>query len=160
MMQLFETIQGMAIPTWVRESPSIFAYTFILSLHAIGLAIVVGFSSMIALRMAGIFREIPIDPMLKLMPVVWIGFTINAISGGLLLSANMSGMLTNPTFFIKMTLILIAMVAVSLIRRQFMAGKAESSRGLAWLILGTWFLAVISGRLTSYPYLVQSWFGS
>ena len=158
MTELFETIQHMAIPTWVRESPSIFAYTFILSAHAIGLAIVVGISSMIALRMAGIFRDFPVDPMLKLMPVAWTGFTINAISGVLLLSANMTGMLSNPMFYFKMFFILIAMIAVSMIRRQFLAGKAESSRGLAWVILVTWFLAIVSGRLTSYPYLVQSWF--
>lgn len=158
-MQLLESIQGMGIPTWVRESPSIFAYTFILSMHAIGLAIIVGISSMVALRMVGLFRAIPIEPMLKLIPVMHIGFAINLISGLLLLSANLTGMLAMFMFYLKMALIVAAMGLISLIRRQFGAGKAEHSRGLGFAILGCWFCAVIAGRLTAYPYLVDSWLG-
>ena len=35
---MIEAIEGSAYAVWVRESPSFFAYTWILSLHAMGLA--------------------------------------------------------------------------------------------------------------------------
>ncbi len=50
---MIEAIENSAYAIWVRESPSIFAYTTILSLHAIGLAIIVGINTVVALRLLG-----------------------------------------------------------------------------------------------------------
>jgi hypothetical protein len=160
MMQLLESIEQSGIATWVRESPSIFAYTLVLSLHAMGLSIVVGVSSMVGLRLVGAFRGIPVEPLLRLFPLMYIGFTINAISGLLLLMANATGMLTNAIFFLKMILVIAAMSMVELIRMRFADGTiAASGRKLAFALLALWFCAIVTGRLTSYPYMVASWFG-
>ena len=161
MMALLEFIEDTGLATWVRESPSIFAYTFVLSLHAIGLSIIVGISSMVAFRMLGAFRDIPIEPMFKLFPVMYLGFGINAISGVLLLSANATGMLTMVMFYLKMAFIVAAIVCLRLIRHRFTTGNAEfESRGLAYAVLACWLGAIIAGRLTAYPYFVATWFGS
>ena len=39
---IFKTIEESGLSTWIRDSPSIFAYWFILSLHAIGMGLLVG----------------------------------------------------------------------------------------------------------------------
>jgi len=160
MMQLLEWIEHTGIATWVRESPSIFAYTLVLSLHAIGLSIVVGISSMVGLRIVGFAREIPLEPMFKLFPLMYVGFWINAISGLLLLAANASGMLTMLMFYLKMTFVVAAIVTVRLVRRRFADGTiASRGRRLAFAMLAFWFCAIVTGRLTSYPHMIEAWFG-
>lgn len=160
MMQLLEAIEHSGLATWVRESPSIFAYTMILSLHAIGLSIVVGVSSMVGLRVYGVFKGIPVQPLFKLFPVMYAGFTINAISGLLLLMANATGMLTMFMFYLKMIFVLAAMSTVELMRLRFVAGTIETGgRKLAFALLIFWLFAIVVGRLTSYPYMIAAWFG-
>ena len=56
---MIDAIENSAYAVWVRESPSISAYTWILSLHAMGLAIIVGINVMVALRLLGFVPEIP-----------------------------------------------------------------------------------------------------
>lgn len=160
MMQLLEWIEHSGLATWVRESPSIFAYTLVLSLHAIGLSIVVGVSSIVGLRVVGFFRDIPLEPMFKLFPLMYVGFWINLVSGLLLLSANATGMLTMVMFYLKMTFVIAAVIVLRLIRGRFRDGTI-ASRGpkLAYAMLALWFCAIVTGRLTSYPYFVEAWFG-
>lgn len=160
MMGLLEWIEHTGIATWVRESPSLLAYTLVLSLHAIGLSIVVGISSMVGLRVAGFFRDIPLEPMFKLFPLMYIGFWINLVSGLLLLSANATGMFTMVMFYLKMFFVICAIVMVRLVRRRFADGTiATSGPPLAWAMLAFWFCAIVTGRLTSYPYMIEAWFG-
>jgi len=169
MGDFIEFIEGTAIAAWVRESPSIFAYTTVLSLHAMGLAIVVGVGAAVSLRVIGLFRSIPLTPLLRLFPVMWIGFTINAVSGILLLMANASGMLSNFMFLIKLGLIALAVVNMELLRHRLTAeapvggdsvGIVPSSqvRMLALSSLVLWIAVIISGRLTAYPNFVTGLF--
>lgn len=160
MTGLLEAIEQSGIATWVRESPSIFAYTLVLSLHAIGLSIVVGLSSIVGLRLVGKFSGIPVEPLLKLYPVMYFGFAINAISGLLLLMANATGMMTMFMFYLKMSFVVAAMIVLERMRRSFSNGTiAVDGRKLATMLLAFWFVAIITGRLTSYPYMIASWFG-
>src|SRR5690554_3622751 len=164
-----EFIENTAIATWVRESPSIFAYTTVLSLHAMGLAIVVGVGAAVSLRVMGFFRGIPLAPLLRLFPVMWIGFTINAVSGILLLMASASNMLSNVMFLIKLGLIALAVVNMELLRHRLAsevpAGGSSADvvpspqvRTLALSSLVLWIAVIISGRLTAYPNFVSSLF--
>jgi hypothetical protein len=157
MMELLEFIEGTGIATWVRESPSIFAYTLVLSLHAIGLSIVVGVSAMVALRVLGRFEAIPLQPMVKLYPLMYIGFWINAISGLMLLSANATGMLQMTMFYIKMAFVIAAVITLRLMRPRVAAG--DQAKGIAIALLALWTAAIIAGRLTAYPYFVEAWLG-
>ena len=52
-MAIFEWIEGTQVALWVGES--LWAYPFMLSLHVIGLAIVVGVIVMLDLRLLGSF---------------------------------------------------------------------------------------------------------
>src|SRR5690606_31843764 len=121
MGDFLEFIESTAIATWVRESPSILAYTTVLSLHAMGLAIVVGVGAAVSLRVMGLFRGTPMPPLLRLFPVMWIGFTVNAISGIGLLMANASNMLSNFIFLIKLGLIALAVINMGLLRHRLTA---------------------------------------
>ncbi|HEX7079634.1 MAG TPA: hypothetical protein VF329_01295 [Gammaproteobacteria bacterium] len=165
MGDFIQAIEGSAIAVWVRESPSIFAYTTVLSLHAMGLAIVVGVGAAVSLRILGVAPGIPIAPLLKLFPVMWIGFTINAISGVLLLAARASDMLSNVMFIIKIVLIALAVISMELLRGRLAIDTATGqlipsprTRAFALSTLVLWIAAIIAGRLTSYPNFVASFF--
>src|SRR5579884_1471925 len=94
-----DTIENLGFSTWVRESPSKFAYPTVLLLHVIGMGIVAGVSSIISLRLLGISSKIPLEPLERLYPVMWWGFWINAITGTALLMASATKRLVDPTFY-------------------------------------------------------------
>ena len=165
---MMEAIENSAYAVWVRESPSIFAYTSILSLHAIGLAIIVGLNYLIALRLLGFVKEVPLAPLRKLFPWMYLGFAINTFSGASLLAANLSNDLGNWLFVTKLVLIVLAMINFELMRmkvfRPATSGGAltvdeRAARKYAWWALVLWGLAVITGRLTSYTTFVEAIFG-
>jgi hypothetical protein len=165
-LQLLEAIENSAYPTFVRESPSLWAYTLVLSLHAMGLAIVVGLSSAIALRVLGRAPSIPLAPLGRLFPVMYVGFWVNALSGLALLAANATGMLANALFWVKIVFIAGGVLVMRLLRRNVFndalaAGGAlpPIARRLAIASLVCWGAALIAGRLTAYPYLIEYYFG-
>jgi hypothetical protein len=168
---MIDAIENSAYAVWVRESPSIFAYTTILSLHAIGLAIIVGIHTLIALRLLGFVPGIPLQPLRKLFPWMYLGFTINLFSGTSLFVANLSNDLGNWLFLAKLGFIALAMVNLELTRiyvfdKPAAAGATGAVGGLpkhsgtfAIAALVLWSLAMVAGRFTAYPNFVEAWLG-
>ena len=166
-MNWIDAIQNSAYPVWVRESPSIWAFTWILSLHAMGLAIIVGVNAIMGLRLLGFVPEIRPQTLRKLFPWMYIGFTINAFSGLSLLAANLDNDAHNFMFLTKLTFIALAMINMELMKAKvfenpsFVAGGAlpSNARMFALLSMALWTMAIICGRLSEYPYLVEAWTG-
>jgi len=156
---IFKTIEESGLSSWIRDSPSIFAYWFILSFHAIGMGLLVGASVVIDLRLLGVARELPLAPLKGLYRIIWIGFWIQIVSGGLLLIAYPTKALTNPDFYIKLTLIGIAVTVMHSIQKRVFADSTLSEndmmtrgRSLAVWSLVLWAGAVTAGRLLAYTY--------
>src|SRR5438105_7705735 len=78
---IFKTIEESGLSSWIRDSPSIFAYWFILSVHALGMGLLVGASVVIDLRILGVARDLPLAPLEELYRIIWIGFWIQVVSG-------------------------------------------------------------------------------
>jgi hypothetical protein len=164
---MIDAIENSAYAVWVRESPSFFAYTWILSLHAIGLAIIVGINTVVALRLLGYAPEIPVNKLRQLFPWMYLGFTINAFSGLSLLAANAHNDLHNWMFFVKLSMIALAMVNLELTKAKVFnnpavinnTGVPVGAKRFAIASLVFWSVAIIAGRLTEYPAFVQAWVG-
>src|SRR5206468_2113204 len=71
LMALLSWIEHAAFPTWVRTTNSLFGYYGFLFLHTVGLAMVVGISSVIDLRVLGFARRLPIAPLDAFFPILW-----------------------------------------------------------------------------------------
>lgn len=155
-MALLVWLESTALATWVRESNSLLAYPGVISLHAVGLAIMVGLSAMIDLRLLGCAPGLPLAGMRSLNRWIWIGFWVNAVSGVGLLIASATTMLINPLFYTKMGLIALSMTNVILINRAaFPPGITSNvvtrrARTLAITSLVLWAATIITGRLTAY----------
>jgi hypothetical protein len=161
MMEVLVSIHDSGFGTWVRESVSLFAFTGFIFLHAVGLAFAVGLSAAIDLRVLGFAPRLPLAPMEKLFPIIWIGFWVNVLSGVPLLIANATQDLINPVFYAKLLFVALAVVSVRLVKNQVFGNPAslntnpapQRSRILAAASLACWTGAIVAGRLVEYPVL-------
>jgi hypothetical protein len=140
---------------WIRDSPSLFAFWFIISLHAIGMALLAGTSAVIALRLLGVASELPVAMLRRLFPLVWSGFWLQLVSGVILLIAYPTKSFTSPAFYVKLALIAAAMMVMARIDKRLSAaggGAPAFVRGapLAIWSLALWFGAITAGRLIAY----------
>ena len=53
-------LEQCALPTWVRESGSVWSDPTVLTLHTLGLGVLVGASAVVDLRVLGYARQFPI----------------------------------------------------------------------------------------------------
>ena len=92
-MAFFAWLEASGLAEWVRMSTE--GYPTVITLHAIGMAIMVGLCVIVDLRLLGRFDGIPYESMQRLLPVAWVGFLINtfvstpgpAITGTLIMLA-------------------------------------------------------------------------
>src|SRR5689334_9120237 len=93
-------VETSAIAMWVRGDTGGFEFVFpvIVTLHTIGMGFLAGGSTAIDLRVLGIAPNIPLKSIGRFVPVLWLAFAVNAISGVLLLIAYPTKALTNPVF--------------------------------------------------------------
>src|SRR2546425_12858614 len=110
MMDFLQSIEQSGFSRWVVESSSIFAFPTILLLHTIGMGVVVGISAGIDLRILGLAPALPLAPMEKFFPLLWVGFGVNAVTGTILLAADATTKLTNADFYVKMGFIALALI--------------------------------------------------
>ncbi|MGC4029783.1 MAG: hypothetical protein QM696_13035 [Steroidobacteraceae bacterium] len=159
---MLEQLSNLPLSVWIRESTDIYAFTLILTLHAIGLATVVGISTVVGLRLLGVGPGIPLVLLKRFFRVLYVGFWINAVSGLMLFIAEPVKMVEMPAFWAKMFFIACGLVVVRLLTvrvfsdAQMMASNIpnQQARRLAWALLGCWYMALIVGRLTGYPEMV------
>ena len=156
-MNFFIWLEGTAISEWVRGSPSLWGFPFILFLHTLGLALLAGLSSALACGILFWPERVPRAPVVSLFPLMWIGFGINAVSGLLLLAAYPAKALTNPVFYAKLIAIAIAVVVLQWLRGRLAlpaTGGMKRLKHAAWALLALWLTATFTGRLLAYTHTI------
>jgi hypothetical protein len=156
---IFKTIEESGLSSWIRDSPSFFAFWFILSFHAVGMGLLVGGSVMLDLRILGVARELPLAPLKGLYKIIWAGFWIQVVSGLLLLIAYPTKAFTNPDFYLKLLFVALGVIVMlKLNRRIFTDSSLTDSemmargKSLAVLSLVFWGGVVTAGRMLAYTY--------
>jgi len=156
-------IEDSALSKWIRGSDSLFAFPAIITLHTIGMGFLAGGSAAIDLRVLGFAPGLSVKAMGRFLPLLWLAFAINAVSGVLLLVAYPTKALTNPVFYVKLCLIALAVWLVHRIGRAVLrapdAGQNASSvalpkhaRRLAIISLAAWIALITAGRLLAYTH--------
>jgi hypothetical protein len=145
--------------TWLRESNSVFAFYFVLLLHTFGLALLVGANAIVDLRILGVPANMPLAPLKRYFSIMWVGFSLNVITGILLVIAYPTKALTNPVFYLKLTCIALGVIVMQKTYTRVFgeAGLSEASmeahgRALAKWSLALWIAAITAGRLLAYTY--------
>ena len=157
MMNLLMRLEESGLSTWLRESQSIMAFPFVLALHTFGLGLVVGCTVVVNLRLLGGASHIPLKPLEKFFSIMWIGFAVNAVSGVMLFAKEATTVSISVVFWVKMTLIALAMWVVTRIRaRVFDDPQIDAHpvsadvKRLALASILLWAAAITAGRLLAY----------
>jgi len=157
MMGFLARIEESGFCSWVRDSPSLLAYPTVLLLHTVGMTLLVGVVAGISLRILGFAPALPLKPLEKFIPIVWVGFWINVVTGVVLLAIDAREKLTNPDFYVKMAFVALGIIAMQRLRdRVFRNPLAEkeplpaNAKLLAVTSLIFWLGAITAGRLLAY----------
>jgi hypothetical protein len=149
---LLEWLENSAFSQWVLGSDSLLAYPTILTLHTVGLGLVVGTALIFNLRVMGFGTEIAIANMRNLVRIFWIGFAINLTSGLILFAAEAPKRAVQTVFYVKLAFIAVAMVLTMRVRTAPEDGQGENgpARLFAGVALLLWAAAIVAGRLMAY----------
>jgi hypothetical protein len=145
---------------WINESESVFGYSGVLFLHTFGLAIVVGMSAAIDLRLLGVASRMSVTAIRPLFRYMWLGFCVNALSGVMLFAADAPRKAENPLFELKLALVAIGVALMAVIQRRLLQAESGVSRQdshsgfrmLAIASLLSWAAAIAAGRLIAYAF--------
>ncbi|HKB14195.1 MAG TPA: hypothetical protein VKD69_26200 [Vicinamibacterales bacterium] len=149
-------LENSALGVWTRESPSIWAYPTVLTLHTVGLGVLVGANAIVDFRLLGFAPRLPLAALLPLYRFMWAGFALNAATGVMLFVANATTKAGQPVFYVKLALIAAALVVAALIRPSIerAAGVPQTAgpraARLAACSLLLWTGAIAAGRLMAY----------
>jgi hypothetical protein len=156
-MAFLEWLQSTWIGTTVAEST--WGYPTFETMHAVGMALLIGSLGLIDLRVLGYKPELPLVATRSLLPLAWLGFTLNAISGTLLFMSNAVEFFGNTMFRLKIILIILAGINAALLSRRIFvepvpgASPVTPTAAAKWIAatsLVFWFGAVVSGRFIAY----------
>jgi hypothetical protein len=121
------------------------------------MGIVVGVNAGIDLRILGFAPAVPLSPMERFFPLLWLGFWVNAVTGTILLAADATTKVTNPDFWLKMIFIALAIVNLRMQRKSVFQDPlidkkpmSSNARILAVTNLIFWLGAITAGRLLAY----------
>ena len=151
------TVEGGVVNTWVMGS--IWIWPLMEILHFIGLSLLLGSILVIDLRLAGHLRNISIAAIHKLLPLVFIGFGLNFITGFLFLMGDPARYMANIGFWWKMCLVVLALLNALWFKMKISPLMANWSpnadtpplaKVIGWLSLGLWFGVLLLGRLIPY----------
>ena len=140
------------------------AYPTLLTLHGLGMAVVVGLTVMVGLRVLGFPSNLPLAPYIRVVPLALFAFAVNASSGIALFVADAVTLSQNPAFLFKICSIIVGLfVFRRFYRGPLMGAVAQAQAGfgeyvptrgdkvLAITAMAIWVIAVIgSGRLIAY----------
>ena len=154
---VLEWIRHTSVGEFVRSSS--WAFPTLQSLHFIGMTMLVGIVGAIDLRVLGIARGLPIHPLHRLLPVAFVGFGLNLITGLMFFAHDPYVYSYNISFRIKVLLILIAGLNALWFRLGVFIdvdkwGPGIDASRLAKVIsalsLFLWFAVITAGRYIAF----------
>lgn len=158
MIDVFLWIEGLSFSTWMRESGSLWSFPMFLYVHTLGMSIVAGSAAIVNFALLGLWpKTVPIKPLERFYPLIWLGFGINAMTGLSMFAKDASTYGRNPDFYVKLVFVFAGVTLLAVMRKrvfhdpQLDSGSVpRQAKVLAWASLLCWFAAIIAGRLIAY----------
>lgn len=155
-MGFFRGLQESAFTEWFLGSDSIWTYPMVLTLHTVGMAILVGASFVVNLRVLQVAGEIPLQRLRPLSGFIRLGFVINLATGLVLFVTQAADRIADRVFLLKLASIAVALWFGALVKRRAIDPPeapqiaTRQNRSLAAASLGLWTIAIVAGRLIAY----------
>jgi hypothetical protein len=148
---MLEWLEQSALGLWVGQSE--WGYPFVLSAHAVGMAILAGMIIMINLRIAGIVEGAPVARFKRMLDFIYIGLVINVASGIALFCGGATRIAPVWPFWAKLFFIALGLWAFFKAYKDAAkepGAPTTEQRPLAIASIILWILAIICGRLIAY----------
>jgi hypothetical protein len=161
MLELMAWLEASALSEFLRGL-NIWAYGLINLVHILGISTLFGAVLLLDLRLMGLWRSIPLTGVIRpTVPLAAIGFILAATSGSLMFSFNTTNYHGNPFLYVKLPVIVVALVNVAIIqrlaawRRAKAGAPTESGDQTVLAICGalsllTWTTVITCGRMIGY----------
>jgi hypothetical protein len=155
-MSLLVWLESNPLSVWVHESPSVWAQPTVLTLHTMGMGVLVGACWVLDLRLLGFNRTVPLSAYRWVFRAVSISLAVNVATGVLLFAQRATTLGTAMPFFIKMALVVASAATLLPIRSYVLRSETEpgnvsgSPRLLAIASILAWSGAITAGRLLAY----------
>lgn len=131
-------------------------WAFMMSMHFIGLSLLIGVIGVLDLRLIGFAKQLPVEPLHRLFPWAIAGLGINVVTGMLAFMGMPDYYTYNAAFWFKILALMLAGLNVAMFYltgifervRRLGAGEDApfSAKVIAVSSLVLWFAVVISGR--------------
>ena len=142
-------IEESALGIYVREDA--WGFAIALSMHAVGMAMVLGVVVVTNLRVLGYVKDVPVLAYGNLFPAAWLGFAINLASGIMLYTSHATEYTFQAVFMLKLGLLAFGGILMKVMMVQIRGNAPEMTQKIiAGICLASWVGAVITGRLMAY----------
>ena len=161
MYELMAWLEASALSEFLRGL-DIWTYGLINLVHILGISTLFGAVLLLDLRLMGLWRSIPVLSLIRpTVPLAAVGFILAAASGTLMLSFNTTNYHGNPFLYVKLPVIVVALVNIAIIQRlavwQRASAGAQAEPGdqrvlaiCGALSLLTWTTVITCGRMIGY----------
>jgi hypothetical protein len=131
------------------------------AIHILCVAVVFSSAVLVDLRIFRMFeREVPLgDVTRRFLPTIWPVLLVLLLTGSLLIIGEPRRSLINPTFYLKMALLLAAVLLTAILQRSIAAspgfwekdrGRRMTGKTLATLSIAIWCGILFAGRWIAY----------
>jgi hypothetical protein len=152
-MDAIRWVQDLPLSTWIRQSS--WMMLALLILHLFGLGFLTGAGGLIAGRALGLARGVEPERFACFVPVMWVGFGLMLVSGGLLLAAYPIKA-TSPILYVKFGFLIGAALLTRVLLLRFAIPLEDRyalppwSRVTGFAIFVMWFGAIACGELLKH----------
>jgi uncharacterized membrane protein len=129
---------------------------FLMAVHFIGLALIVGTVGILDIRIMGFFKELPVAPLHRFLPWALAGLAVNIVTGMLAFMGQPQGYITSEAFWFKIVALLLLGVNAGAFYLTGVFGEIEnlqagedapiSAKLIAASGLFLWFAVITFGR--------------
>jgi hypothetical protein len=122
------------------------------SIHILSIAIVISSVLMVDLKLLNVLgRGQPTAIYTsRYLPWVWPTLVVLLLTGSILIIGEPARSLENPSFQIKMALLIAAMIVTALLQRPIAAGRETTAKALAIASICLWVGIIFAGRWIAY----------
>ena len=154
-MAFLEYLSTTPYSEWVQAS---WGWAWALTIHAFGNATVIGLSWIIALRLWGFFRTIPITSLKTLFTPIWIGVVFQVYSGVTLWISKPHKYVLDWVFDVKFACVVIGCVLTVMFQKLYTReaaawqadGVTKDAKKWVTAMAIAWGMVTVMGRLTAY----------
>jgi len=162
LIKLMEWLQASSLAVFIHKTA--WAFTTIELVHVFAVSLVIGTIAIVDLRLLGLAstKRPFTDVARALLPWTWAAFVLAAAAGALLFISQAAAYFVNPTFWIKMSVMVLAAVNMLIFELITVRGVQTwdldpspplPARAAGGISLACWALVVTFGRWTGFTML-------